>query len=74
MAMPKWSPEEKEWIKRAAREAGPGTCTYSKQELKRRAERMRGVRKRFLEKQREVKLCQDQKAVKTKTKSMKARG
>jgi hypothetical protein len=47
---PKWSREEKAWIKHAAKEAGPHSRTYSKKERKRRAEWMRGLRKRTIEK------------------------
>jgi hypothetical protein len=60
MAEPKWTPAEREWIKRAAQEAGPHTCTYSRKELARRRAWMKGLRRRTLEKKRKALLTTGQ--------------
>lgn len=64
MAEPKWNPEEKKWIQRAAREAGehPRRKKLTMKDRKRRQEWMRTLRQRTLEKKRHEREMAKQKA------------
>jgi len=59
VAEPKWKPDERKWIKRAAQQAGPHTCKFSKEEIERRRAWMKGLRRRTLEKKRKALLTTD---------------